>query len=629
MSFYFPLGLLGLLGIPVLILIYIIKSKYTEQTIASTYLWELSEKFLKKRRPISKLTGILTLILQILAIVAISLLIAHPVFVVPDSANDIYFVLDGSASMNMQQGGSTRFEKAQDRINKIIDNSRGGSSYTLIFVRDTAEVAFEAVTDKEQAKANVNGLAAGWGAGECASAMGLAQGYFDANNSALIYLLTDKPYDTVNMMLIDLSDSEHNCALVDYDYTMTNRGENVVVNGTGKVISYQQDASVTVELSYATKVDGATVKAADTTVSLKAGEPTEFTIQAEIPRFAYLQYRIADNDALGEDNVVVLYDEAKAQARQVLIVSDLDESVYIRNAISGAGKASVETMATAAYEKGENISGYGLYVFNGYVPQTLPKNAAIWLIDAVDGSNKETGISFRDYATKQDTIGPGSYFTPKYAKNTPLVKDLLQREVAVRKYAVYGLPRGFTTVMSVDVDPLVAVGLNANSDREVVFSFRIGDSNFGMMEDFLILVRNLMNYSFPSVIDETSYYCGEVMEVNVVPGCENIVVTAPSGKSTTLDTFEKAMCEVQLNETGTYVVSVRLAGSEEETNLYVFASVPEEESRSEGGGALYLSGSKESNYSDGFYDDLLAFFILIAILMLADWGVYCYEQHQL
>ncbi|MBD5632299.1 MAG: VWA domain-containing protein [Clostridia bacterium] len=629
MSFYFPLGLLGLLGIPVLILIYIIKSKYTEQTIASTYLWDLSERFLKKRKPISKLTGILTLILQILAVIAISLLIAHPVFVVRNSANDIYFILDGSASMNMQQGGSTRFEKAQDRINKIIDGSLGGSSYTLIFVRDTADVAFEAVTDKEQAKANVNGLSAGWGAGECASAMSLAQNYFDANNSALIYLLTDKPYDTVNMTLIDVSTGEQNYALVDYDYTMSNNGEKVVVNGTGKVISYQKDASITVELSYAVTPGGATVKAAETVVSVKAGEPTEFTIKAETPRFAYLQYGIAENDALGEDNIVVLYDEAKAQARQVLIVSDSEESVYIKNAISGAGKASVEMMDTATYKKGESISGYGLYVFNGYSPETLPKNAAIWLIDAVDGSNKETGITFRDYAEKQDTTGPGSYFTPRYSKSTPLVKGLLQREVAVRKYAVYGLPRNFTTVMSVDIDPIVAVGLNANNDREVVFSFRIGDSNFGMMEDFLILVRNLMNYSFPSVIDETSYYCGEVMEVNVVPGCENIVVTAPSGKSTTLDTLDKAMCEVQLNETGTYVISVRLTGSEEETKLYAFASVPEAESRSEGGGALYLSGTKDSNYSDGFYDDLLAFFILIALFLLADWGVYCYEQHQL
>ena len=47
MTFVYPLGLLGLIGITLLMLIYIIKSHYTEQTIASTYIWELSEKFLK------------------------------------------------------------------------------------------------------------------------------------------------------------------------------------------------------------------------------------------------------------------------------------------------------------------------------------------------------------------------------------------------------------------------------------------------------------------------------------------------------------------------------------------------------------------------------------------------------
>ena len=36
------LGLLGLLLIPVIVLIYIIKNSYTEQTVASTYLWTLS-----------------------------------------------------------------------------------------------------------------------------------------------------------------------------------------------------------------------------------------------------------------------------------------------------------------------------------------------------------------------------------------------------------------------------------------------------------------------------------------------------------------------------------------------------------------------------------------------------------
>ena len=149
-----------------------------------------------------------------------------------------------------------------------------------------------------------------------------------------------------------------------------------------------------------------------------------------------------------------------------------------------------------------------------------------------------------------------------------------------------------------------------------------------MTEDFLILVRNLMNYLFPAVIEDTAYKCGDTMTVNVVPGCESIVVNSPSGKSTTLDTLGNDYCNVQLTETGTYTIIVKLAGSED-TSLCSFACVPEEESRSEGGGALFLSGEREYKYSDGFYDDLLAFFILMAVLLLADWGVYCYEQYQL
>ena len=86
MSFQYPLGLLGLLGVPVLIIIYIIKSKFTEQTVSSTYLWTLSNRFLKKKRKDNKLTGLISLILQILAVVVISFTIAHPVFTLHGAA---------------------------------------------------------------------------------------------------------------------------------------------------------------------------------------------------------------------------------------------------------------------------------------------------------------------------------------------------------------------------------------------------------------------------------------------------------------------------------------------------------------------------------------------------------------
>ena len=274
-----------------------------------------------------------------------------------------------------------------------------------------------------------------------------------------------------------------------------------------------------------------------------------------------------------------------------------------------------------------------MYVFNGFAPATLPKNAAVWLIDAVDGSGKGSGVTFRDYEEPRDTEGPASYFVPQYnkggsAQEKLLMQDVSGRDIAVRKYAKYGVPRGYYTLMTQNGDALISAGLNENSDRQVVFAFRIGDSSLGLTDDFLILVRNLMNYLFPAVIDDTAYRCGDVMNVNVVPNCESIVVQSPSGKSTTLDTMGNDICSVQLTETGTYTITVKLYGAED-TVLCSFACVPEEESRSEGGGSLFLSGEREFEYSDGFYDELLFFFIAIAVLLLADWGVYCYEQYQL
>ena len=126
MNLLYPLGLLGLIGIPILIIIYILKNKYTEQVISSTYIWTLSEKFLKQRNPISKLVGIISLILQILAVLFASVAIAHPVFTVPNSANEYVFILDGSGSMNIANGLKTRLERGKDEIASVINNSLTG-----------------------------------------------------------------------------------------------------------------------------------------------------------------------------------------------------------------------------------------------------------------------------------------------------------------------------------------------------------------------------------------------------------------------------------------------------------------------------------------------------------------------
>ena len=131
MSFLYPLGLLGLIGIPIIIIIYILQNKYTEQTVNSTYIWKLSEKFLKRRNPLSGITGLISMILQILLVAAISLAVARPIFTLPGAAYDYCFVLDASGSMTMienEEESKTRFDLAKEEIVNIIDEAKDGSS---------------------------------------------------------------------------------------------------------------------------------------------------------------------------------------------------------------------------------------------------------------------------------------------------------------------------------------------------------------------------------------------------------------------------------------------------------------------------------------------------------------------
>ena len=81
MSLLIPLGLLGLSGLLILLLIYILKPNYQQKLISSTYVWKLSLKYKKKRLPISRLRNLLILLCQILIICCGALIMAQPALV--------------------------------------------------------------------------------------------------------------------------------------------------------------------------------------------------------------------------------------------------------------------------------------------------------------------------------------------------------------------------------------------------------------------------------------------------------------------------------------------------------------------------------------------------------------------
>lgn len=627
MSFLYPLGLLGLIGIPILIAVYLIKNRYTEQTIASTYLWRLSERFLKRRNPLSRITGIISLILQLLLVATVSLAVAHPIIVLPGAAYEYCFIIDGSASMNMEEDGVTRFDLAKEEILEIARDAKGGSTFTVVFVGDTTEVVVEKGDDAAKLADRLKTLKASDCTVNYTEAIGVAQGYFDENPSTVTYLITDTDYkDADNITVVNVARDENNLSVKDVRYVTS--GKNTVIV-SGKVVSYGDDKVIDVQLFG----DSSEEVLAETKVQAFDGKPESFSFTVELEHFYSLTVRIPNDDAYAADNTAVVYNIESENSYNAIIISDAP--FLVESAIGSVSSADIKVMSVEDYKAEEErlaskdkvFGGYSLYVYDGYTPKSLPTDGSVWFL-GVDANVEGSGFSVQGEVVLD---GGGDVITRTSSTLSTVRKltaGMVGDEISIAKYMKCGLYSDFTTLFSYKGNPVIFTGMNSYGNREVVFAFNIHDSNITLCIDYIVLLGNLLEYSFPEVIETTEYYCGDTAEINVISGCESIRVESPDGEIVYSD-ISTAVSEFELTEVGEYKITVNVSGAERPA-YYIYSSVPKEE-RVTASSADYIGlvGDATEVGSDGRYDPIAILFILAALLFIAEWMVYCYDKYQL
>ena len=626
MTFLYPIGLLGLIGIPILIIVYLIKNRYTEQTVASTFLWRLSERFLKRRNPLSRITGIISLILQLLLVAALSLAVAHPIIVLPGAAHEYCFILDGSASMNMEAEGKTRFDLAKEEILKVVDEAKEGSTYTVVLVSGTTEVILERADDKSRIADRLATVTCSDGAIDYTDAIGAAQGYFDANPSTRVYLVTDTDYNTKeNVTLVNVARSENNISVEDVIFFRTGK---TTLTVSGNILSYGADRIVDVEI-YA---DGGEESLSATKVQAFKDTPTPFSFTVELGEFYSITVKCPTEDAYSKDNSVTVYNVESENSYKALLVSDAP--FLIEAAVDAVSTADITVMTTEDYKKEEErlakldkkVNGYSLYIFDCYNPTTLPSDGSIWFIGA-SASVEGSGFSVQGEVLLEtaDTI---TLSTSTASIVRKLTANMVGDDIYISKYIKCGLYADFTTLYSYKGNPVIFTGVNTYGNREVVFAFNLHDSDITLSLDYLAMLGNLLDYSFPEVIEKTEYFCGDTAEINVISGCNSIRVETPKGEVIYTDTTG-AVSEFMLTEVGEYKITVEISGTERPA-YYVYSSVPKEERPTETTlDSIIIRGEAAEEGSDGRYDPMTLLFILAALLFTAEWMVYCYDKYQL
>ena len=626
MTFLYPIGLLGLIGIPILIIVYLIKNRYTEQTIASTYMWRLSERFIKRRNPFSRFTGIISLILQLLLVLTLSFAVAHPIITLPGAAREYCFILDSSASMNMQTGNKTRFDRAKDEITKVMLDAKDGSVFSLITVNDSSEVIFERIDNKEKAISRLDNVKCSDSISDYTDAMIAAQTYFNDNPSLLAYLVTDADYEeSKNIEVINVAKKETNVSLEGLRYVFLDDGTVII---SGNVASYGAPKNVSVNLFF----DGSDTAEATTRVYAEADGKAAFSFTSDNVQFRSLTVKLDADDAYSRDNEATVYNEEKKNSYSALIVSDTP--FFLEAAIKSGSNAEITVMSTKDYiswaealsNQDKKVEGYSLYVYDAINPVTIPEDGSVWFV-GVNGNVPDSGFSVQgeivfDDGAKQLTLTSATSSTVR-----KLTRGMVRDDISISKYIKCGLYSEFTTIYSYLGNPVVFTGLNTYGNREVVFSFNLHDSDFVLSLDYAVLTKNLLDYSFPEIMETTEYFCGDIAEINVISGCESIRVEAPSGEIIYADT-SSSVSELRLTEVGEYKITVNLPSSERELRIY--SSVPmEERAVSSSFESVVINGDATDEGVDGKFDPMVLLFVMAALLFTAEWMVYCYDKYQL
>ena len=527
--------------------------------------------------------------------------------------------------MQMEKNGATRFDIAKQKAQDLIDGTSDGSVYTVIFMNgSTTSILCERVEEKKDVKEVLVDLEASFGEVEYADALEMAQGYFNGNSGAKIYLITDQTYaQHDNVEIINVAISQDNYAISDVIYTY----KEGLLTVSATVVAYENDATISAQLF----LNGAETEVEAKRIKATANEEQLVQFQIQTEEFSSAKIVIPNADVLMEDNEYSIYNYESENAYETLLVSESPN--FLTWVLESIGNARIRYCTPLQYqsmqtvENGQYVApgGYGLYIYDGYAPDALPKDGTVWFFNlnkSIDG----TGFSVQTEVELDDGVLL-KLTTSSSSTAKKLTQDLTGTDLYVSKYMKYGLYGTFTTIYSYNGQPMIFTGENSYGNREVVFAFGLGDANIVMSADFVLLVRNLVEFSFPDVIEKGNYHSGERLEIHIPPACSTIQIIAPDGEISYPATELEAN-EYLLFKPGVYTIVLTIG--DENRVYHVSASLPKEESIVTATAQTFsVQGEATNSGLEGRYDDLIILFILLSVVFMVDWAVYCYDKYQL
>ena len=625
-----PLGLLGLIALPVIVVLYMRTTTPTERKVPSTRFWLTAQTSPSETRrfrlpPITPL-----FLLHLLTALLITLALARPAsaevlsrFGSRTEPKHVILVVDGSTSMlayadELGPAGRTRFELAKQKVRERLGDLHNGDVATVL-VLGTRTMTFQAsdAIDIGNLRDQIDSLPLPGGRANLNDALRLCQDLLLPGLNDEIVIVTDGSV-AVDPAIARETDAPITLELVNGSVDSANLAlTEITVRGSAQSNGRQDLFLRVVNFSNKPMTTKVTISADDTTVSeveLDLQSNSSRTVTQLLPDGARLATALLDaTDAQPADNIatISLAGEGSGGARILLVSDQPTDLLRALNALQGS---QVEVLSQNQYLAAGTPGSVDLVVFEGGLPLgSLPQLPTLIVNPGTDFAGSTVAIAQPEpiRVQSQDPILNGVDLAGVTFGQAP---------------AITLAPTDFE-IVGADGGPLIYRTTTAANQHAIVLAFDIAQSNLPLRVSFPILVSNLVS----DLVDRNvplSLAIGDPLVMSLRAGTDSVQITDPTqtgqqisassfvmnGQSrqlTYVDTGQAGLYQVQELDAsggtlGSSTISVN-AGHQQESNLALNPLLAQ---------ALQSSGSQVASGSVRQSIDLWPLLLIATLLCL-------------